>query len=304
MSFLMQNFYSKKEMYKFNPNEFHDYSVTKFILYFLRTKLNVFKYYLKYILPNKNVLRKTIRLKNSKKGKKVFIFGSGPSMNILDPKKISNFVKNENFDVIALNSFLFSDFSKLIKPNYMVFSDPVDFITVPANHINHFRSTHGQEDKRKAIDEGIPLFIPINFLKQTKQNHGKVFYFNDCPDYFAKKIDLLKARPFKTFTGMKAIACGVYMGYDEVYICGFDYDNFKRTTVDKENKITHEFAHYYESQRINRTISLDYSFGEHLYSCALSFIQHDKFKNNNIVNLNPNSFIDSFPKNQNLDVYC
>lgn len=300
----MQNFYSKKEMYKLKPNEFHDYSITKFILYFLYTKWNVFKYYLKYILPNRNVLKKTIRLKNSKKGKKVFIFGSGPSMNILDPKKISNFVKNESFDVIALNSFLFSDFSKLITPNYMVFSDPVDFISVPETHINHFRSTHGQEDKRKAIDQNIPLFIPINFLKQTKENHGKVFYFNDCGDYFAKKIDLLKPRPFKTFTGMKAISCGIYMGYDEIYICGFDYDNFKKTIVDKENKVTHEFTHYYESQRKNRIIPLEYTFGEHLYSCALSFIQHDKFKNNNIINLNPNSFIDSFPKNKKLDVYC
>ena len=143
-----------------------------------------------------------------------------------------------------------------------------------------------------------------NFLKQTKNGHGKVFYFNDCADYFSNNIDLMKPRPYKTFTGMKAIACGAYMGYDEIYICGFDYDHFKKTTVNQNNEIIHEFGHYYESkERPNHFVPVKRSFGSHLYDCALVFIQHDKFKNFNIINLNYKSFIDSFPKNKDLDVY-
>ena len=148
------------------------------------------------------------------------------------------------------------------------------------------------------------LIIPIQFQEQTKQDHGQVFYFNDCSDYFSENIDLLKPRPFKSFTGMKAIASGIYMGYDEIYICGFDYSHFKKTSVDKDNQIIFEFDHFYDSKdRPNHILSAKHSFGDHLFGCSLAFIQHDKFKNFNIVNLHQTSFIDSFPKNKNLNVY-
>lgn len=291
-------------MYKFEPNQFLDYSFWNLLKYYFYTKYSITKYYLKYILPNRKLFKNTIKLKSSKKGRKVFIFGSGPSMNVLDPKKISYYVNEKGYEVIALNSFMYSDFAKFIKPNYMVFSDPVDFKEVPKNHQNYSRSVNGQEDKKKAINQNIPLIIPINFWKQTAQNHGQVFYFNDCSDYFSKDIDLLKPRPFKTFTGMKAIASGIYMGYEEIYICGFDYDNFKKTTVNEENQIIHEFEHFYGSvDRPTRVVPVNNSFGNHLYSCALAFIQHDKFKNFNIINLHKKSFVDSFPKNKTLDVY-
>ena len=288
----------------FNYNKFLGFSFSSLIKYYFQTKFEILKYYLKFILPNRKILKETIKIKNSKKGKKVFIFGSGPSMNLIDPEKISNLVKQEGYEVIALNSFLYSEFANYIKPNYMVFSDPLDFIEVPDTHPRFKRSIDGKIDKRKAINNNIPLFIPISFYKHSKKDHGKVYYFNDSCDYFSQKIDLLKPRPFNTFTGLKAIACGVYMGYDEIYICGFDYDSFKKTVVDINNEIIHEFGHYYESEnRPNHFVHVKRSFGSHLYDCALVFIQHDKFKKYNITNLNKLSFIDSFKKKHNLDVY-
>lgn len=289
---------------KNNSNQFLGYSFKSLLLYYLNTKYEILRYYIKYILPNKKYLKKTRILKNSKKGKNVFIFGSGPSMKTLDPKKIANYVKSKGFEVIALNSFMYSIFSEHIIPNYMVFSDPLDFIDVPNNHPRLKRSIDGKLDKKKAIDKQIPLIIPINFLKYTKKDHGEVFYFNDCQDYFSKKINLLKPRPYKSFTGMKAIACGAFMGYENIYICGFDYDHFKKTSVNEDNQIIHEFGHYYESkERPNHIVNVNRTFGYHLFDCALAFIQHDYFKNFNITNLHKNSFIDSFKKNKNLDVY-
>ena len=289
---------------QFNPNQFLDYSFQKLLLNYFYSRVEIFKYYLKYVLPNKKILKKTLKLKSSKKGKKAFVFGSGPSMNLLDSKKISNYINNEGYEIIALNSFLYSDFAKFIKPNFMVFSDPLDFIDVPDTHPRLKRAINGKKDKQKAIDNNIPLIVPINFLKETKQNHGEVFYFNDSCDYFSENIDLLKPRSYKTFTGMKAIASGVFMGYDEIYICGFDYDHFKKTVVNQDNKIIHEFGHYYKSiERPNHFVPVKRTFGHHLYDCALAFIQHDKFKKYNIINLDKQSYIDSFPKNKNLNVY-
>jgi hypothetical protein len=291
---------------KFYPNQFLGFNLKKLLLYYFYTKFGIFKYYLKYVLPNRKILNKTLKLKNSKKGKKVFIFGSGPSMSLLDPKKISELINKEGYDVIALNSFLYTDFAKFITPSYMVFSDPIDFRgELPSTHARKHREVGGREDKKKAIKKNIPLIIPIQFFEYTKQDHGQVFYFNDCSDYFSEKIDLLKPRPFKSFTGMKAIASGIYMGYDEIYICGFDYEHFKKTTVDEDNQISFEFKHFYESKnRPHHNLSIKkYTFGHHLYDCALAFIQHDKFKNFNIVNLHKNSLIDSFPKNKNLNIY-
>ncbi len=290
---------------KFYPNLFIGFSFKRFLLYYIYTKFQTFKYYLKHILPNRRLLKNTLKLKNSKKGKKVFIFGSGTSMNLLDPKKVLSLVNDEGYDVIGLNSFLYSDFAKYITPNFMVFSDPIDFKGVSEKDIRKYREIAGKEDKKKAINKNIPLIIPIQFLEFSNPDKEQVFYFNDISDYFLENIDLLKPRPFKSFTGMKAIAAGIYMGYDEIYICGFDYDYFKKTSVNKDNQITFEFAHFYESkERPNDILPIKkYSFGHHLYDCALAFIQHDKFKNFNIVNLHKNSFIDSFPKNKILNVY-
>lgn len=289
---------------KYNANEFLGYSFNKLLKYYFQTNILIFKNYLKFILPNKKLLKSTLALKNSKKGKKVFVFGSGPSMNILDPIKISNYVINEGFEVIAVNSYMYSNFAKLVKPNFMVFSDPLDFIDVPDTHPRINRAIKGKEDKLMAIKNDIPLIVPIQFSEHTKKNHGKVYYFNDCPNYFSEKINLLKPRPYKSFTGMKAIASAIHMGYDEIYICGFDYDHFKKTTVNKDNQIVHEFAHFYESKdRPNHYVPVNRSFGHHLHDCALAFIQHDKFRNFNVINLNQNSLIDSFPKNDKLDIY-
>ena len=166
---------------KFYPNLFLGYNFKNLLIYYINTKISIFKYYLKHVVPNKKILKKTLGLKNSKKGKKVFIFGSGPSMNLLDPKKIADIVKNEKYEVIALNSFLYSDFAEYITPNYMVFSDPIDFKGVtPETEHRKYREIGGKEDKKKAIDRNIPLIIPIQFLEHTKDDHGQVFYFNDC----------------------------------------------------------------------------------------------------------------------------
>ena len=289
---------------KIYPNQFLGFNFKKLFLYYFYTKFEILKYFLMHVLPNRKFLKNTLKLKNSKKGKKVFIFGSGPSMNILDPKKILRLVDEEGYEVIAVNSFLYSNFGKSITPNYMVFSDPIDFRDVPDNHPRIGRAIGGKEDKKKAINKSIPLIIPIQFYEQTKKDHGQVFYFNDCNDYFSGNIDLLKPRSYKTFTGMKAIASGIYMGYDEIYICGFDYSHFKNTVVNKDNQTILKFDHFYESKdRPNHILPLRGSFGEHLYDCALAFIHHDKFKNFNFNNLHQNSFIDSFPKNKNLNVY-
>ena len=67
----------------------------------------------------------------------------------IGPKKIADIVKKEKYEVIALNSFLYSDFAEYITPNYMVFSDPIDFKGVtPETEHRKYREIGGKEDKK------------------------------------------------------------------------------------------------------------------------------------------------------------
>ena len=50
----------------------------------------------------------------------------------------------------------------------MLFSDKLDFVNVTDDHPRAFRAKLGKPDKQKAIDNNIPIFVPINLLSIKK----------------------------------------------------------------------------------------------------------------------------------------
>jgi uncharacterized Rossmann fold enzyme len=280
-------------------------SAPKIVRYWLRVKLEVAYYYLKYCIINFESLLKTYKLKNTKKNNKVFVFGNGPSMKKLDPIKIKNY-SNNGYDIIACNGFIQSDFGKHIKPNYMVFSDPLDFKTVPNTHPRKFRELLGKKDKQDAINEQIPIFAPINFLNYEK--YDNCYFFNDCEDIFSNNIsNILAPRGYGSWTGNKALSIATYLGYSEIYICGLDYDIFKKINVNSKNEIFTKNEHFYDSKDRDSYVfersKSGYNVAKFLYQAHINLIIFDKFKKHPIINLSKEGLIDSFQKKHKLDVY-
>ncbi len=84
----------------------------------LRVSMNDYFFYRK----NKKLLSKTFKIKNSKNGKKVFLFATGPSINILDSKKVNN-IKKDGYDIFSLGGFLSSNINFKYEIDYYLLSD-------------------------------------------------------------------------------------------------------------------------------------------------------------------------------------
>ena len=98
------------------------------------------------------------------------------------------------------------------------------------------------------------------------------------------------------------IAC--YLGYDEIYICGFDHDFVKNILVDENNNPYFLINHYYD---IDVKTKITHETGKNV--SILLWEQHQLFKNlerfkkYNIINLDKNGLVDAFTKKHNLDIY-
>ena len=70
----------------------------------LKVFIRICYYYCKRIFILFNLFE-LIKLKNSCKNKSIFLFGNGPSINLINPDKINHYINNENFDFCAVNMF-------------------------------------------------------------------------------------------------------------------------------------------------------------------------------------------------------
>ena len=199
-------------------------------------------YYILYILPQRDELKRTKELKNTKKGKKCFVFANGPSMNLLDVKKIEKYQKL-GLDVICMNSYIISKMAEKVVPNYYVLSDPLSFC-VKKEEIPDDLLEIQKKQIKILNDLKIPVFIPAEYSIFNLFNNYYIFY--NFGNRFKLYVDPTKPRGYPTTTAHKALTIACYLGYDEIYICGFDHDFFKNLTVDENNNTYFLTNHYYD----------------------------------------------------------
>lgn len=257
-------------------------------------------YYILYIFPLRDELKRTKELKNTKKGKNCFVFANGPSMNLLDVEKIEKYQKS-GFDIICMNSYIISDMAKMIVPDYYVLSDPVSFFA--SNRLISDDVMKAQEKQNKVLNElNIPLFMPAEYSNLNLFKNYYMFY--NFGNRFKSYVNPLKPRGYPTTTAHKALTIACYLGYDEIYICGFDHDFVKNILVDENNNPYFSINHYYDT-RIKTKIT--HESGKNV--SILLWEQHQLFKNlerfkkYNIINLEKHGLVDAFTKKHNLDVY-
>ncbi len=271
-----------------------------YIGYYIYIKLRVLAEFIVFTLPNINRINQIKKLRNTKIGKNVFVFANGPSLNKIDPYKIKRY-QDLGFDVFAGNSYINSQFANIVIPNYYIYSDPVHFGKKCNNEIyeKYFK------DVKKTLELGITLFIPHRFCKGI--NWAKTYVFNDSFDIFSNNvIDMTKRKGYVPMTLYKALSTAAYMGYEKIYIIGFDNDYFKHLQVDEKNNIYYLDNHFYDknnSDLTKRKEEIHYSMGEVLLNTSLLFFGLENFKKLPIINLDNNSLVDCFSKSHNLDVY-
>ena len=275
-------------------------SIPRILLYWLDTVARNWYYRLKVVLPHYGLLRRTQRLKGSKVGKQALVLANGPSVAKLDPAKISRLQRESGLEVFAVNSFISSPMADIVKPDYYLLSDPAFFQPDKFPHLTD-RLTR---DMTRLAEADIPCFVPLERYNGVafRQKYG----YYDRGNLFLNNITITGPRSYISMTSYKALAAACFMGYSQIFICGFDNDYFLNVVIDEHNEMYYIDRHFYDKPGATPTRVRDtdaHSMGELLYSHHFLFKDLEKFQQYPIVNLSKDSLVDCFPKQHTLDVY-
>lgn len=248
-------------------------------------------------IKNKKYLDDTKLLRDLYKGEGAFVFANGPSLNKLDLNRVSFLQSEHGFKLICVNSFIRS-FHDVVKPDFYVLSDPAYF-GVADTSVTEKRLLELKEDISILEILNIPVFIPLQFAKFAKIN-TKVYYFNDYEfRYFNKNIvNITTPRSYLSMTAYKALAIACFMGFDKIYISGFDNDWFKTVGSNYNNDLFYENNHAARQACSGKHLvskNESRSVGDLLHKHSFLFLDLERFPGN-IYNLDESSLVDSFTK--------
>lgn len=274
-----------------SPHYYHGRSVFKLLLHNLLQIIS----FLRTPKPVKGSIDSTKLLRGSKKGKVALVLGSGPSLNSLNVEKVSEFID----DVFVINSFNQLEISEKIMPIFYGLSDPA-----------HFGNLSGaQEQERKELLEyvksvGATLVLPHNAFGTDLFNNLNKVYFDDRElTILNRNLSPVKPRAYGSTTIYKMLAMAVFLGYDEIFILGFDNTNFLNYRGRPDNLI-HDLGGATATRKVNSKSSF---IGEYekeftsgmagrMQSYAHLFGDLHKFSSQNVTNLDPYSLTDAFRK--------
>lgn len=266
------------------------------------------KNYILYFPQIISEFKRTRKFKNAYKRKNAFVFANGPSLRKIDFRKVEKYRRQEGFKLFGVNSFVLLE-NKVI-PDFYVLSDPAFFGDF--RYVNEKRKEEIVKTVKILSEQKIPLFVPINFAKIIKKSNifrqNDIFFFNDFEFlWFNKNVsNILLPRAYQSMTAYKAISIALYMGFEKIYICGFDNNWFKFIEVNKENKIMYINEHFKNQADDGVRIVPSWeakNLGELLHGFAMLFYDLYKFPRDKIINLDKESLVDAFSKKHNLDIY-
>ncbi len=272
-------------------------------------------YYQHYLLPKmynikyRKILQKNISLKNTKKGKRCFIIGGGPSLKHID----LSLLKDE--ETFFVNNFDDHPQYQALHPKNHVLIDTAYF-TQGEDHFN----TKKFIGKSTTLLPDTNIFINI-FAKEFIEERNlflkhKIFYIamqGVMSDKFQFQIDIDKVVPWPKNSILMCLLISAYMGFNELYLLGVEH-NFLSTTIGLKNSLT--YKHSYEDERENIDTSnaevvkryaterdMNLSYEKQVANIKQLFKNYRLFKRKvekmhpgiTIYNATPESFLDVFP---------
>jgi hypothetical protein len=243
---------------------------------------NVFSnLYFQFQFNLKKDLKINLKYKDLHKGERCFILATGPSLGDLKNHQITAL---SNEVIFAVNSFYKVNSTKEIIPNYYVLMDDL-YWNSWSNVFNEIESHYSTR---------APIFITDMRCRPFINNQNKDY--NDIFLY-AKKypVDYIDSDLSKNiFIGLNvvttAILSAIYFGFNEIYIIGADYNAF----------CTQGKGHAYDDDKEVSQVNYNLAFYLKFYAICTEFhylvSKYAKKRGVKIINLNPNSLLDAYPK--------
>lgn len=234
-------------------------------------------------------LEETKIVKGRHLGKRCFILGGGSSVKQQDLKKLKG-----EFVISVSNTYVHRDYP-MFKPKYHVLP-----------HIMKGHSVYYSEEKfvewLKDMDERIfdaEIFLHLGDKEMIDRNgifnKRKIHWIEYCEwnGDFNKAIDPA-AIPGVWSVSELALTMAVYMGFEKIYLLGFDHDWFNGPLVYFYDKKTE-----HKMELDDKTLSFadaEFQMNRHAYIFKKYKYLYAMKRNIYNANADPNSYVDVFPK--------
>jgi hypothetical protein len=232
---------------------------------------------------NKNLL-------DRHKGERCFILGAGSSVKAQDIRKLEG-----EFVISVSNTFVHPDFSR-IKPQYHVLP------TLLKGHGRYYPEEKfvGWLREMEIATGEAEMFMHIGDRAMVERNglfKNRVIhwveYAEAWDENFDAPIDLMRIPPIWSVSEL-ALTVAVYLGFDKIYLVGIDHDWFNGVLV---------YFYDHTKEHAMQPDQSDLSFADSEFQMRRHAYIFKKYKYLNSIkkniynaNVNPNSYVDVFPK--------
>lgn len=246
-------------------------------------------------------------LSDTHTAKPIIVLGNGPSLS----QSLTEYQKMlQECDVMAVNFFGSTPDYLTVRPNWYIMADPLFF--EQKDQLPNIKALI--DDIAKKTDWAMTLLVPVgsSVSPDIKANPNiSVKTFNavgaeGLGNLTHKLFDWGLAMPRPRNVLIPAIMCAIRAGYKDIFLLGADHSWLTSLSVNDDNIVISKPAHFYkdsneEQWRVD-TLYSGIKLHEMLKSYMIAFKSyHDiakyaDYKNINIYNSTPGSFIDAFPR--------
>lgn len=233
------------------------------------------------------------QMKATKAGREALVIANGPSAAKLDPTKVANEMAR-GLEVFAVNLFPESKFARYFDPTYFVLSDPKhDPTALTEDSTKIWRYLHSRPQ--------ICTFVPHNWSKSLPFQSERFRFFNDfAAPLFGGRVSPIWPRGFTGLTAYKALAIAGWLGYEKIYIIGFDNSYYLNFEVNQRGQLEHKGArHFFAEPPPDSAADNEYpgGMGDVLIDCGIAINDlHKFFRGFPITNLDVASNSSAFEK--------
>jgi len=192
--------------------------------YYLRSYISHIRWLILNQLPKQSALRENIKYKNIHKGKRCFILGSGHSILKQDLTKLRDEI------VITQNHFHAHPDINLIQPRYHCV---VPMYQPPEYNNDWIRWFESMEER---LPDHTTFFIGLNSKKLVEKNelfvNRRSYISHGLKPMFMRRgvVDITRTIMGIPTVLSQCLTVALYMGFDEIYLLGFDLDQVCRIT--------------------------------------------------------------------------
>lgn len=254
-------------------------------------------------LPEHPQCPKPIRKKDT-----CLILANGPSAKSILQELIA---KREQFDLYTMNYAQQSDVFFQLQPVMHILADPNFFESNVHPNIKDARNKLAEVLQNTT--HGLQIAVPLKYFKLAQNIYdSSSVVLTSFPDRSVSTQKVwnkqLVQKGYYSFGAQSVPSAALYMalmaGYKKILLAGVDADWLKSMSVDQHNKVYWFDKHYYDDSAkkcySNSSYSQEISSIFGYFSELQEIYNYANSINVKIINLNPQSMVDIFPK-QTLD---